>query len=102
MIIIDKKRVDERELEIRTMEPSTDFDDPHLVAIVCVSRCKVVCTLDARADQYLLEPRFYAGYGKPKIYRQKSHKHLLCDANVVGVCVENRGHGRLSASRRRR
>jgi len=87
VVIIDKDRVDEREREIRAMEPNADFDDPHLIAIVCTSRCKVVCTLDARADRYLLQARFYPNGGKPKIYRQKSHKHLLCDANVVGACA---------------
>lgn len=87
VVIIDRDAVDESEDRVRRMEPNPDFDDQHLVAIVDESGCRVICTLDARADRYLCQARFYLKSRKPKIYRQSSHSHLLCDKNIVGACL---------------
>jgi hypothetical protein len=87
IVVVDRRAVDKKEKQVRLIEPNPDFDDPHLVAIVDESRCRVVCTLDARADRYLRQTRFYSNCRRPKIYRQHSHEHLLCDANIVGACI---------------
>jgi hypothetical protein len=84
--VINKKSVDTAERRVRLMEPNKDFDDPHIVAIVEESGCKLVCTLDARADKYIRDARFYEKGKRPSIYRSKSHAHLLCARNIVGVC----------------
>lgn len=84
--VIDKKAVDATERRVRLIEPNRDFDDPHLVAIVEESGCKLVCTLDARADKYIRDTRFYKKSKRPSIYRSRGHAHLLCARNIVGVC----------------
>jgi predicted nucleic acid-binding protein len=72
--------VDAQAARIRTIEPLPDFDDPHLLAIIIVSKAPVICTVDARAMPFLRESRFYAktGVSRPSIYqRAKDHAHLL-------------------------
>ncbi|OUR73250.1 hypothetical protein A9Q78_04750 [Methylophaga sp. 41_12_T18] len=72
--------VDAQEARIRKIEPLPDFDDPHLIAIVIVSKASVVCTVDSRAMPFIRQPRFYAktGVTRPSIYqRSDDHLHLL-------------------------
>jgi hypothetical protein len=63
------------------------FDDEHLVAIVIVSRCRVVCTDDESAMPYLKRPKLFADYGmkRPKIYNRSTHEHLCCDENLIHI-----------------
>ena len=86
VVVLDKQRVDDAEHLIKEMEADPDFDDPHLVAIVKISGCKVVCSLDARADRFIQAREFYGARG-PSIYRSRDHGHLLRDCNIVGACV---------------
>jgi predicted nucleic acid-binding protein len=86
-VVLDKSAVDDAEKVIKEMEQSADFDDPHIVAIARVSRCRVVCTLDKRSDKFVRDRRFYAKGSRPSIYRAISHSHLLCEGNIVGECA---------------
>ena len=86
-VVLKKGVVDSAEKVIKEMEESNDFDDPHIVAIVRESGCRVVCTLDRRSDKFLRNRRFYPNGTRPSIYRSNSHSHLLCDGNIVGACV---------------
>lgn len=47
-VVLDKNKVDKQTKEVENIV-SKDCDDPHLIAIVRTSRCRVVCTKDARA-----------------------------------------------------
>lgn len=89
-VVIDRAQVDATERRIRGQEGSPDFDDPHLVAIVEESSCRVVCTLDSRSDRFLRDRRFYIKARRPSIYRSKSHAHLLNNSNIVGACVSGK------------
>ncbi len=75
-------------LKVQITDPA--FNDEHLIAIVIVSRCRVVCTVDKVAIIYLKQPQFYSCHRmkKPKIYQSIKNKNLCCDKNVVG----NYGH----------
>ena len=87
VITLENSDVDAAEKEVKKIEPSAEFDDPHIVAIIKVSGCKLVCTLDARSDKYLTDRRFYEAAKRPSIYRSVTHGHLLRNSNIVGVCV---------------
>lgn len=87
VVTLKSSDVDAVEKRVKDIEPSVDFDDPHIVAIVVVSGCKVVCTLDSRSDRFLRDRRFYEASRRPSIYRAASHAHLLRDSNIVGACV---------------
>ena len=69
-------------------ERSQRFNDEHIVAMVAVSGCKVVCTNDKEAMPFIRKKDLYkqSPYGPPKIYNKSSHKHLCCKDHVVAAC----------------
>lgn len=87
IVRLDDKSVDSRQEVISGMESSSIFDDPHLIAIVCVSKCRIVCTRDARAIPFLKDTKFYSRFcPRPKIYRYARHKSLLTEGNIAEIC----------------
>ena len=69
--------------------PEDIFDDEHIVALVIASRCRVVCTNDNPAIQYLKRLDVFADSGveRPKIFRgHRSHIDLCCNENIVAAC----------------
>ncbi len=86
VVIIDRKKVDDRVKALKILEPKADFDDPHIVAIVDESGCKIVCTLDGRSEKYLKRANLYNTSKRPKIYKKASHANMIRDANIAGVC----------------
>lgn len=86
VVVLSKTNVDKSEARVRDLIKSKDFDDPHLIAIVEESGCRIICTLDSRSDQYIKDKNLYLKSKKPSIYRRKSHAHLLNKNNIVGKC----------------
>lgn len=88
VVLVCDADVDRYEVDIKKIEPNKDFDDPHLVAIVLASECKVICTNDKRALAYLKRTDFYKGkIKKPKIYQSKQNSTLLSDKNIAAICM---------------
>jgi predicted nucleic acid-binding protein len=81
----NKSEVDAHEKAAKKLEPSTKFDDPHLVAIVRESGCRLICSGDKRAHPYLKRKDLYpSGRKPPKIFTgHKRNDALLCKANIV-------------------
>lgn len=78
LIELDKDQVDWETKRVKKLEPNQDFDDPHLVACIITGKLAIVCTNDKRADQFILDKKFYPkGVQKPKIYRSKQNAHLF-------------------------
>lgn len=76
--------VDGREAELIDLTQDTDCDDQHVIAILCVSRCLLVCSEDSRSYKFLKLRKFYPkGYKGPKIYRSLNNIGLLCLKNCV-------------------
>lgn len=87
---INDAAVDDFESTFKTMESSADFDDPHLIAIFRVSRCRLLCSEDHAAGKYVRQKRFYLpGHPTPKIYKKPSHRSLLCAANIAPCCRDD-------------
>lgn len=86
VVKINDNDVDKTEQKIKKIINSGDFDDPHIVALVEESGCRVVCTLDSRSDKYLRDNSLYKKSKRPSIYRSAKHAHLLCDKNIVTIC----------------
>lgn len=60
-----------------------DFDDPHLPAIVIVSKCRVICSVDTRSVRFVTDPHIYPkGVDVPKYYTSKKNVSLLTDEYV--------------------
>ena len=87
LVDVKTKEVDVRIMEIPQQNKDKKLDDPHLVAIVVISGCKLVCTLDLGAIVLLKILNFYPkGISPPKIYTGRRNENLLCDQNIVEVC----------------
>lgn len=76
--ISDRRAVDLEEARVSQLAPSPACDDQHLIALVCVSRARVIASDDKRADKFIKNKSLYSGgVSRPAIYRQASHKKLL-------------------------
>jgi hypothetical protein len=97
-INVDKQAVDDRALELKAEVPDKDFDDEHIVALVGISRCCVVCTDDKRSIPYLRRQDLYpTGVKVPHIYRALADKKYCCMKMIVEICA-----ARATSIRRRR
>lgn len=81
------KTVDTCQKEVENKIKSRKYNDPHLVAIAIVSRCRLVTTCDIEAKNCLREKRLYPKkMARPKIYSGKSNVNLIHDKNIVSCC----------------
>lgn len=82
-IKVDDKQVDKWADLLKKKIPRKDFDDPHIIAIVIVSGCRLFCSKDKRAFPYVKKRELYPnGIKPPKMYTSSSHQHLLCKQNI--------------------
>lgn len=83
VVVLDNDLVDTEEKRIENAVNDKEFDDPHIAAIVSVSKCRLICSLDARSETFILRSDIYPnGVKPPKFYKGKRHTHLLCDSNI--------------------
>jgi hypothetical protein len=87
---IDDGIVDRRAAELKAQFPEAAFDDEHIVALVLISRCCVVCTVDNTAMTYLKRKDIFStepGGKRPKIYcGHKGNENLCCNEHVADIC----------------
>jgi len=88
LVRLDDNSVDAFAAIAKRKEPSKQFNDEHLVAMVAVSGCRVVCTNDAEAMPFIRRRSLYEScpHRPPKIYNKKSHKHLCCKDHIAACC----------------
>ncbi len=87
IVEIDDKKADKEHKKLLEKIEEPDFDDPHLIAIIIVSGCKLICSVDKRAYKFIKEKSLYpAHFETPRIYRGKSNKNLLSDKNIADIC----------------
>lgn len=81
-------RVDAVAREVRDEVCDAGFNDEHLVAIVVVSGCRVVCTNDKGAIPFLKRQALYSKRQRrrPKIYTSERHRGLCCGRLVTAAC----------------
>lgn len=86
---VDEDLVDQEERTVYSIiKASSTFDDGHLVAIVRISGCRLICTEDKSSDKYIKKKSLYRkGQKPPAIYRYRSRRHvrLLCNKNIVAI-----------------
>ncbi|SHK99958.1 hypothetical protein [Fibrobacter sp. UWB12] len=74
------------ESQIKKIEKDTDFDDPHIIALLIVSRATVLCSDDSRMFKYVHKIKEYNKLARtPKIYTTQYHEpqdSILCDENI--------------------
>lgn len=78
----------DRDVErIKRIEPCKDFDDPHLVALINLSGCKLICIRDPRAHRFLRNKKFYNNTKlRPRLYTRAKNSNLLCKDNIAPCC----------------
>jgi hypothetical protein len=81
---IDEAEVDKKQVEICDLTCGTDCDDQHIISLLCVSGCMLLCSEDARAIPFLRDNRFFpTRRQRPRIYRSKRNANLLCRNFIV-------------------
>jgi len=79
--------VDKEEANLKAICPEADFDDPHLVALVKATGCRLICIRDPRAHRYLRMSKLYRSPSdRPKLYTREKNKNILCQNNVATCC----------------
>lgn len=88
VVKLDDAEVDRIERALKKQVNDQRCDDQHLIAIVIVSRCAIVCTNDTRAFPYLKRNDLYRPHGltRPRIYRRKTNRDLCSPSNIIGRC----------------
>lgn len=79
----DRDLIDKLTDEYEKKYGNKDFDDPHLPAIVTVSKCKLICSDDKRSIPYVTASYLYPyKFPPPSYYTGKKDRHLLVDRNI--------------------
>ena len=69
-VIDDEKSVDDKEEEIKILVGDNSFNDSHIIAIVIVGKCSIICSKDKRAHGFFRARGLYPrSFKRPKIYR---------------------------------
>lgn len=88
---INQQNVDQQEVWASTQIQDPDFDDQHLIALLRVSGCKLICSLDERAYPFFKHEIFFSPAAKrPKIYNQKGNATLFTDSNIAECCISSK------------
>jgi predicted nucleic acid-binding protein len=86
-IYIDDALVDQEEILVSRQLQNADFDDQHLVALLRISKCKLICSLDERAYPYFRHRLFFnPAANRPRIYNQYRNRDLLIRRNIAAIC----------------
>lgn len=81
------KEVDDDETVVKAIEPAKDFDDPHLVALVRLTGCRLICIRDPRSHRFLRASAFYRSKkDRPRLYTRPKNNTLLCNQNLAPCC----------------
>ncbi len=83
---INDDLIDQEEIRISKISKKQKFNDKHLVAIISVSRCRLICSKDMESFPFILDKKFYPKKCKvPKIYSRKANSRLLTKVNIVDL-----------------
>lgn len=86
-IHIDTAKVDAEQQIVDKLITHPNFDDSHLVGLLRVSKCKLICSLDSKAFPFFRHTLFFTpAINKPRIYSSLSNKSLLCDNFIADIC----------------
>lgn len=78
VIVVDKDSVDQNERLLLKGKKSKQFNDCHLIVIVIVSRCRIICSNDRKSFRFLKDSSLYpASIRPPSIYSKSSNSPLL-------------------------
>lgn len=83
VVTFDDKLIDDLQVKYEQKIVHPDFDDPHLPAIVLVSRCRLICSRDKRSAPFVTSTDLYpTRFHIPKYYTGLKDVKLLVDSNI--------------------
>lgn len=86
-VYVNTALVDAEQQAVEQLIVHPDFDDPHLVGLLRVSGCKLICSLDSRAFPFFRHTLFFSpAANKPRIYSSLNNARLLCDKHIADLC----------------
>lgn len=75
---IDDEKVDKYQQSIQHKIKSPDFDDPHIIALAVISKCRLICTSELRALPFFADKSLYPKrFRLPDTYRGIRDKKRL-------------------------
>lgn len=83
---LDDEEVDAVETKLIERLSVAGFNDHHMIAIVNVSGCRLICSNNARHFDVLTDASCYAKGKKPKVYCEKTNPRLLNRLRRCGRC----------------
>ncbi len=91
VVLVDDTKVDRIEKQIQQIIASNSsyhqFNDTHIVAIIIISKCLLVCTKNLRHTKFIRRSEFYPrGIKRPSIYCGKRNENLLNDSYIANIC----------------
>jgi hypothetical protein len=87
LVSVDNDKVDAWAQNLKKKVPDAAFDDEHIVALVGISKCCLVCSDDKRAYPYIKRLDLYPkGVKPPKIYASVRNAGLCCDQHITKIC----------------
>ena len=95
VIKLDDNKVDQKQQELEKIIQHPDFNDQHIVAIIIVSGCRLVCSKNSKHYPFIKDKIFYPSkFGKISIYRGYNDKDMLLSRNVKRLCKRCREENR--------
>lgn len=83
-IPLNDEEVDQEQQYVESLENDPDFDDPHIIAMVRVSGCKLLCSNDTRSIRFIRDKKFYTRpIRPPKFYTKRRNSSILKDENIL-------------------
>ena len=87
IVMIDENKVDEEQQKIIQRTSNRKFNDPHLVAIIVASGCRLLCTNDKKLVPFIKDKKLYGNHAsRPSIYSNSKNSRLLNDRNIADCC----------------
>lgn len=82
-VSFDDDTIDKLQTKYEQLINDPDFDDPHLPAIVLVSKCRLICTKDRRSYRFVTSPGMYPKrFHVPMYYSGLQDVGKLTDKNI--------------------
>lgn len=76
-LMLDGQAVDDEEQRIIGLANDPKFNDHHIVAIVVVGRCNIICSSDTNSHGHFKNRLYYPKHLRPKIYNGLASSGIL-------------------------
>ncbi|MEK7396053.1 MAG: hypothetical protein AAB116_03855 [Candidatus Poribacteria bacterium] len=90
-IKLDNDKVDQEQQKVKKklekIDPISDFNDTHIVAITIVSGCRLVCSKNSEHYPFIKDKRLYPSrFREISIYRGYADKNMFLSRSVKRLC----------------